>query len=174
MPYQSDTVPVARSTRRQLVRRLGSVAATAALIGVAAVGNPAAPPPVQAASWCSCVDYVRSAYHLSIPVPGDGGAQNMAGPYLQSQGFHQTSGPTRWGIVVFSSRYAGMNSQYGHVGLAAAWNPVSSGWRLTVRGANQPANSSNWWAEQGCTNVTDWTLANIVPYGSPNVSYWSR
>lgn len=174
MPHPSELQSQAYAGRRHLLRRVGGLGVAVVLVGLAGIGNPIAPPAVQAASSCSCVDYVRNAYHLLVPVPGDGGAQNMAGEYLRSQGFHQTSGPTPWGIVVFSSRYPGMNAQYGHVGLAAGWSLGSSGWRLTIRGANQPANSNNWWAEKNCTNVSDWTLTNPVPYGSPYVTYWSR
>jgi hypothetical protein len=83
------------------------------------------------------------------------------------------SGPSPWGVVVFSGQYPGMSS-VGHVALAAQWYATNTGWKLTIRGANQYANSGNIWTEQNCSDVSDWTLANPVPYGSPLVTYWTR
>ena len=67
--------------------------------------------------------------------------------------------------------YRGIDPR-GHVALVAQsyWN--GSGWKLTIRGANQYANSGNTWGEQNCTNVSDWTLATAVPYGSSDVTFW--
>jgi hypothetical protein len=130
--------------------------------------------PVKAASGCSCVAYVKAAWRLSGSVPGDGGAQNMAGQYLASQGFRRISAPAPWAIVVFSSKYPGMDSRYGHVALVARWTQTSGGWMLTIRGANQYANDGNVWTEQGCSNVSDWSLRNPVPFSSTYVSFWVR
>jgi hypothetical protein len=144
-----------------------------ALAGVGgAVGLLQAPPVpgASAAGWCWCTDYVANAYGLPRTYPN---AQDWANGWLSGQGFRRVGEPAPWAIVVFSGRYPGM-SAVGHVALAARWSRASTGWRLTIRGANQYANSGNVWSEQGCTNVSDWTLANPVPFDSPYVSYWVR
>jgi hypothetical protein len=84
------------------------------------------------------------------------------------------SEPRPWGVVVFSGQYPNLGSPVGHVALVNSAARGSSGWTLTVRGANQAANSKNFWTESNCSNVSDWTLAHPVPYSSPYVSYWAR
>jgi CHAP domain len=137
---------------------------------VVALAAPSAAP-VQAAAYCQCTTYVASAFNLSQNYPN---AQDWSAGYLQSQGFHQVSQPSQWAIAVFSGQYPNLGSSVGHVALVENVQQLSDGWRLTVRGANQSANSGNYWTEQNCSNISDWTLAHSVPFSSPYISYWVR
>lgn len=123
----------------------------------------------RAVRWCECVDYVRNRFGLN---PSQGpwfvGAADM-GPYLEAQGMTRLNAPVVGAVVVFPRTFgAGIDQQYGHVGVVRQVQPTSSGWSLMVRGARQTVPE---WTEAGCSNVSDMHHI-LVARGAPGVAFY--
>lgn len=149
----------------KLQRKIGALLGATVITGIAGsvfIFNPQKP--VQAASFCQCVQYLKNRFGLPSP---SGNANQWNDGYLQRNGFRQV-GPTVGSIVVFENTFPGVNSTYGHVGVVQSIN--SSG-QVTVRGANQ--GSSGLVTEYNCTNVNSLTFRTSIN-GRGDVSFWVR
>jgi hypothetical protein len=158
---------------RTLLMGVSLVLLEGTVIAPVSVSAEPLPPPKDIPGGCECVAYVRTAWNVSDPLPSPGYAYFMGeNNWFENQGFQRLYQPQEWAAVVFPPGWGGaFDSDAGHVALIKSWSRVKqsskTGWKVVIRGANQSySNYGTWrdgyWAEQGCTNVTDTSVASVI------------
>lgn len=132
---------------------------------------------------CACVEYVRAAWKVWDGLPSPGHAYFMAqNNWFVNQQFKQVQQPEQWAAVIFEKGWGGLDEDSGHAALVAKWESRSSGWKITMRGANQHYSdyrdkdgNFKFWEEYDCNNVSDATLGAIVTWDdikNNRVTFW--
>ncbi|MGB3203919.1 MAG: CHAP domain-containing protein [Crinalium sp.] len=120
--------------------------------------------PANAATWCSCTNYVANRFGIG----GFPHAKDWNNGYLQNRGFRQV-GVQRGAVVVMETSFPGANTAYGHVGIVENVRPDG---RIDVRGASQSVGSPLF-TEAGCNNVRVTGFGRSVN-GRSDISFWVR
>ncbi len=172
----NDKSAVAGTTYWYWIRAMG----TSRLLSSASAG-------ASAIGGFPCTAYVAKVEGLPNNYPNayqwgvsyrQGGVSHL--PYLQQNGFTKESAPTVGAVIVFQPNAGhGVNTTNGHVGVVHAVVPVTSsagvvtGWKVTVRGANQGLGSlpgNSYITDAGCPNVSD--IVFTIGKSETLISYW--
>jgi hypothetical protein len=112
-----------------------------------------------AAPWCQCVIYVQNYVGYINTQPAMG-----AGPPLKAMGYHENTSPMGINdIVVLQPGFAGAKPG-GHIAFLASYRVSGGTVYVTLRGTNQTDQSSRWWTDHNCDNVSLWSFS----YSSSN------
>lgn len=116
-----------------------------------------------AAVWCECVIYVQNYIgHINT-----GPAMN-AGPALKAMGYRESSSPMGINdIVVMQPGWAvEPRGGAGHIAFLASYRVSGGNVYVTLRGTHQTDQTSHWWTDHNCTNVSLW------PFSYPSSNNW--